>query len=65
MQNRDLSVTIPWHLATQIEGVLNGLVDITSWIDQVLGAFAGLSSEASQQVFNCLNVFAKANLDIM
>ena len=65
MQNRDLSVTIPWRLATQIEGVLNGLVDITSWIDQVLGAFAGLSSDASQQVFNCLNALAKANLDIM
>ena len=46
MQNRDLSVTIPWHLATQIEGILSGLVDITSWIDQDLGAFAGLSPDA-------------------
>ena len=33
MQNRDLSVTIPWRVATQIEGVLSGLVDFTSWID--------------------------------
>ena len=65
MQNRDLSVTIPWRLVTQIERSLSCLVNITSWIDQVLGAFAGLSSEASQQIFNCLNVLAKANLDIM
>ena len=64
MQNRDLFHTIPWRLATQI-GVLSGLVDITSWIVQVLGAFAGLSSDASQQVFNCLNELTKANLDIM
>ena len=65
MQNRDLLVTIPCCLATQMERVLSGLVDITSWIDQVLGAFAGLSSEASQQVFNCLNVLAKPNFYIM
>ena len=65
MQYKDLAVTIPWRLATQIEGVLSGLVGITSWIDQVLGAFAGLSSDASQQVYNCLNMLAKANLDIM
>ena len=65
VQNKDMSVTIPFRLATQIEGVLSGLVDITSWVDQVLGAFAGLSSEASQEVFDCLNALAKANSDIM
>ena len=65
MQNRDLLVTISWRLAIQIEGVLSGLVDITSWIHRVLGAFAGLSSKASQQIFNCLTVLAKANLDII
>ena len=31
MQNRDLSVTIPWRLATQIQGVLSGVVDINSY----------------------------------
>ena len=29
----NLSVSIPWHLATQIEGVLNGIADIASWMD--------------------------------
>ena len=65
VENRGLSVSIPWRLATQIEGVLSSLVDITSWTDQVLGAFAGLSNVDYQQGLDCLNALARANMDIM
>ncbi|MPC89659.1 hypothetical protein E2C01_084613 [Portunus trituberculatus] len=34
---QDLSVSLSWHMATQLEGILSTLVDITSWMDQVLG----------------------------
>lgn len=47
MENKSLLVTIPWRMVTHIEGILASLVDITSWIDQVLCSFAGLSSYAS------------------
>ena len=63
--SNNLSVSIPWRLATQIEGVLSGIMDISSWMDQVLGAFAGMASEATQEVFDCLNALARANADIM
>ena len=63
MQSKDLVVTILWSLATQI-GVLSGLVDIMSWMDQVLDTFAGLSSDVSQQIFDCLNMLARTDFDI-
>ena len=58
-------MNILWCLATQIEGILSSLVDITSWTDQVLGAFAGLATNTSLQGLDCLNAFASANVDIM
>ena len=60
-----LWVTIPWLLASQIEGVLCGFSDVISWVARVLGAFAGLSSKTQQEVFACLDGLAKANCDIM
>ncbi|MPC18794.1 hypothetical protein E2C01_011688 [Portunus trituberculatus] len=65
VENKDLSVSLPWCMATQIEGILSTLVDITSWTDQVLGALAGLSSAVPQRGLECLGALAKANLDIM
>ncbi|MPC48382.1 hypothetical protein E2C01_042154 [Portunus trituberculatus] len=65
VENKDLSVSLPWCMATQLEGILSILVAITSWTDQVLGAFAGLSSAASQRGLDCLGALTRANLDIM
>ena len=53
------------RLQAQMEKACSSMVDIASWMDQVLATLAGVSFGGDQEIYEFLSALAKASKDML